>query len=41
VTTVATDTTGNPILRKASVTVNWIDGGRPYQVKLETLASAI
>ena len=41
VTTVATDATGNPILRKASVTVNWIDGGRPYQVKLETLASAI
>ena len=41
VSTVATDATGNPILRKASVTVNWIDGGRPYQVKLETLASAI
>ncbi len=41
VTTVATDATGNPILRKVSATVNWIDGGRPYQVKLETLASAI
>ena len=41
VSTVATDATGNPILRKVSVTVNWIDGGRPYQVKLETLASAI
>lgn len=38
---VATDATGTPILRKVSVTVNWIDGGRPYQVKLETLASAI
>ena len=41
VSTVATDATGNPILRKVSVTVNWIDGGRPYQVKLETLSSAI
>ena len=41
VSTVATDAIGNPILRKISVTVNWIDGGRPYQVKLETLASAI
>jgi len=41
VSTVATDAGGNPILRKVSVTVNWTDGGRPYQVKLETLASAI
>jgi type II secretory pathway pseudopilin PulG len=41
VTTVASDGTGNPVLRKISVTVNWMDGGRPYQVKLETLASAI
>jgi type II secretory pathway pseudopilin PulG len=41
VSTVATDGSGNPVLRKVSVTVNWIDGGRPYQVKLETLASAI
>jgi len=41
VTTVATDAGGNPTLRKLSVTVNWTDGGRPYQVKLETLASAI
>ena len=41
VSAVATDATGNPILRKVSVTVNWIDGGRPYQVKLETLSSAI
>lgn len=41
VTTVAADATGNPILRKLSVTVNWIDGGRPYQVKLDTLSSAI
>jgi len=38
---VATDAGGNPTLRKISVTVNWTDGGRPYQVKLETLASAI
>lgn len=41
VSTVATDATGNPILRKLSVTVNWTDGGRPYRVKLESLASAI
>jgi|GEM_PF-1507279 len=41
VSTVASDGTGNPVLRKISVTVNWMDGGRPYQVKLETLASAI
>lgn len=41
VSTVASDGAGNPILRKISVTVNWIDGGRPYQVKLETLATAI
>lgn len=41
VSTVATDGSGNPILRKVSVAVNWTDGGRPYQVKLETLASAI
>jgi type II secretory pathway pseudopilin PulG len=41
VSTVANDDKGNPILRKVSVTVNWIDGGRPYQVTLETLASAI
>jgi type II secretory pathway pseudopilin PulG len=41
VTTVAADGSGNPILRKVSVIVNWIDGGRPYQVRLETLASAI
>jgi prepilin-type N-terminal cleavage/methylation domain-containing protein len=41
VSTVATDATGNPILRKISVTVNWTDGGRPYRVKLESLASAI
>jgi hypothetical protein len=41
VSTVAIDATGNPILRKLSVTVNWTDGGRPYQVKLESLASAI
>jgi len=41
VSTVATDPTGTPILRKLSVTVNWTDGGRPYRVKLESLASAI
>ncbi|MBI2113985.1 MAG: hypothetical protein HYT85_02700, partial [candidate division NC10 bacterium] len=41
VSTVATDGTGNPILRKISVVVNWTDAGRPYQVTLQTLASAI
>ncbi len=41
VSTVATDTGGNPILRKVSVAVNWTDGGRPYRVRLETLASGI
>ena len=41
VSSVATDPTGTPILRKLSVTVNWTDGGRPYRVKLESLASAI
>jgi hypothetical protein len=29
------------ILRKVSVAVNWTEGKRPYQVRLETLASAI
>ncbi|OGB91323.1 MAG: hypothetical protein A3G35_03870 [candidate division NC10 bacterium RIFCSPLOWO2_12_FULL_66_18] len=41
VSTVATDGTGAPILRKISVVVNWTDAGRPYQVTLQTLASAI
>lgn len=41
VMTVANDVGGNPILRKVSVVVSWTEGGRPYQVKLETLASAI
>lgn len=41
VSTVATDTGGNPILRKVSVVINWTDGGRPYRVRLETLASGI
>jgi type II secretory pathway pseudopilin PulG len=41
VTTVATDTGGNPILRKVTVVVNWTDSGRPYQVRLETLSSGI
>ncbi|MBI4537480.1 MAG: prepilin-type N-terminal cleavage/methylation domain-containing protein [candidate division NC10 bacterium] len=41
VTTVASDTGGNPILRKVTVTVNWTDSGRPYLVRLATLASAI
>jgi len=41
VSTVASDTGGNPILRKITVTVNWLDGGRPYLVRLATLASAI
>ena len=41
VSTVATDGTGTAILRKISVVVNWTDAGRPYQVTLQTLASAI
>ncbi len=41
VTTVATDGSGNPILRKVSVLISWSEGGRPYQVRLETLASGI
>lgn len=41
VSTVATDGTGASILRKISVVVNWTDAGRPYQVTLQTLASAI
>jgi hypothetical protein len=41
VTDVATDPSGNVILRKVSVAVNWTEGKRPYQVRLETLASAI
>ncbi|MBI4736367.1 MAG: prepilin-type N-terminal cleavage/methylation domain-containing protein, partial [candidate division NC10 bacterium] len=41
VSTVATDGTGAPILRKVSVAINWTDAGRPYQVTLQTLASAI
>jgi hypothetical protein len=41
VSTVATDTGGNPIIRKVSVVINWTDGGRPYHVRLETLASGI
>jgi type II secretory pathway pseudopilin PulG len=41
VSDVATDGSGNSILRKVSVVVGWTDGGRPYQVKLETLSSAI
>ena len=41
VTTVASDTGGNPVLRKVTVTVNWTDSGRPYLVRLATLASAI
>ena len=41
VTDVATDGSGNVILRKVSVAVNWTEGKRPYAVRLETLASAI
>lgn len=41
VTTVATDGTGNPVLQRVTVTVNWTDSGRPYSVRLATLASAI
>ncbi len=41
VSMVAADGTGNVILRKVSVMVRWTEGGRPYQVQLETLASGI
>lgn len=41
VSDVATDSGGNAILRKVSVTVSWTDRGQPYTVSLETLASAI
>jgi type II secretory pathway pseudopilin PulG len=41
VTDVAFDGSGNAILRKVSVRVNWTDRGRPYQIRLETLASGI
>lgn len=41
VTTVANDAGGNPILQRVTVTVNWIDSGRPYLIRLATLASAI
>jgi type II secretory pathway pseudopilin PulG len=41
VSMVAADGSGNVILRKISVVVNWTESGRPYQVKLETLASGI
>ncbi len=41
VSSVAQDGTGNDILRKVTVTVYWTDSSRPYQLRLETLASAI
>lgn len=41
VATVATDSTGNPILRKVTVRVFWTERSRPFQVRLETLGSAI
>ncbi len=41
VSNVATDATGNAVLRRATVTVNWTEGGRSYQVTLATLASGI
>ena len=41
VTTVATDPGGNPILRKISVTIHWTHNGRPENVSLATLGSAI
>ncbi|MFA5028201.1 MAG: prepilin-type N-terminal cleavage/methylation domain-containing protein [Candidatus Methylomirabilota bacterium] len=41
VSTVAADGSGNPILQRVTVTVNWTDSGRPYFVRLATLASAI
>jgi prepilin-type N-terminal cleavage/methylation domain-containing protein len=41
VATVASDALGNPVLQRVTVTVNWTDSGRPYLVRLATLASAI
>ncbi len=41
VSTVAADGSGNVILRKIAVTVNWTESGRPYRVQLVTLASRI
>lgn len=41
VTTVATDGSGNPILRRVTVVVGWTESGWPYTVQLSTLASAI
>ncbi len=41
VSAVATDASGNDVLRKVTVTVCWTDSGRPYQVKLEALVSGI
>lgn len=38
---VAYGTGGAAVLRKVTVTVNWTESGRPYQVTLATLASAI
>ncbi len=41
VSSVAQDASGNDVLRKVTVTVYWTDSGRSYQLRLETLASAI
>ena len=41
VSDVATDPSGNAILRKISVTLSWTDRGQPHSLKLETLAAAI
>jgi len=41
VSDVATDGSGNAILRKVTVTVSWTDRGHPYSVRLATLSSAI
>lgn len=38
---VATGTGGAVVLRKVTVTVNWTESGRAYQVTLATLASGI
>ncbi len=41
VASVASDSSGNDVLRKVSVVVFWTDGGRPHQIQLDALVSAI
>ncbi len=41
IASVASDSSGNDVLRKVSVVVFWTDGGRPHQIQLDALVSAI